>query len=120
MKSVIFKGPPEKKVYRSYKTFDHKCFSNALKEELETLEGDTYEKFEKKYQCFKYSCSYRSSHQKYSVKKVFLKHLRLRPANLSKKTLWRMCLTVNFGKFLRTPFLQNTFERLLLLLLRLN
>ena len=47
MKSVIFKGPPEKKIYWSYKTFDHECFSNALKEELETLEGHTYEKFEK-------------------------------------------------------------------------
>ena len=53
MKSVIFKGPPEKKIYRSYKTFDHECFSNTLKEELETLEGDPYEELERKYQCFK-------------------------------------------------------------------
>ena len=48
MKSGIFKGPPKKKIYRSYKKFDHECFSNALREELETLEGDAYGKFEKK------------------------------------------------------------------------
>ena len=49
MKSGIFKGPPKKKIYRSYKKFDHECFSNALREELETLEGDTYGEFEKKF-----------------------------------------------------------------------
>ena len=27
--------------------FDHECFSNALREELETLKGDTYDEFEK-------------------------------------------------------------------------
>ena len=27
---------------------------------------------------------------------------------------WRRCFPVNFGKFLRTPFLQNTSGRLLL------
>ena len=42
MKSGIFKGPQKKEIYRSYKKFDHKCFSNALREDLETLEGDTY------------------------------------------------------------------------------
>ena len=47
------------------------------------------------------------------------KHLSqsLRPATLSKKRLWHRCFTVNFAKFLRTPFLQNTSERLLLNLL---
>ena len=30
------------------KKFDNECFSNALREELETLEGDTYGEFEKK------------------------------------------------------------------------
>ena len=43
MKSGIFKGP-----YRFFKKFDHECFSNALKEELETLHGDAYGEFEKK------------------------------------------------------------------------
>ena len=42
MKSGIFKGPPKKKIYRSCKKFDNQCFSNALREELESLEVDTY------------------------------------------------------------------------------
>ena len=29
--------------------FDHECFNNALREELETLKGDTYDEFEKKF-----------------------------------------------------------------------
>ena len=49
MKSCIFKGPPKKKIYWSYKKFDHEYFSNALREELETLEVDTYGEFEKKF-----------------------------------------------------------------------
>ena len=31
------------------------------------------------------------------------------PANLLKKRLWHRCFPVNFAKFLRTSFLQNTF-----------
>ena len=38
----------------------------------------------------------------------------LRPATLLKKRLWRRYFPVNFAKFLKTPFLQNTFGRLLL------
>ena len=38
------------------------------------------------------------------------------PATLLKKRLWQRCFPVNFGKFLRTPFLQNTSGRLLLFL----
>ena len=74
----------------------------------------------------------RSSHQRYSVKKGTLrnfvkftgKHLcqrlffnkvaGLRPATLLKKSLWHRCFPVNSAKFLRTPFLQNTFGRLIL------
>ena len=39
----------------------------------------------------------------------------LRPAALLKKRLLHRCFPVNFAKYLRTPFLQNTFGRLLLL-----
>ena len=39
---------------------------------------------------------------------------RLRPAGLLKRRLWHRCFPVNFAKFLRTPFLQNTSGRLLL------
>ena len=74
----------------------------------------------------------KSSHRRCSVKKGVLrnftkftgKHLcqslffnkvaGLRPATLLKKRLWHRCFPVNFAKFLRTPFLQNTSGRLLL------
>ena len=77
---------------------------------------------------------YRSSHQRCSMKKgvprnftkftgkhlcqslFFNKVAGLRPATLLKKRLWHRCFPVNFPKFLRTPFLQNTSGRLLLLL----
>ena len=38
----------------------------------------------------------------------------MRPATLLKKRPWRRYFLVNFAKFLRTPFLQNTSARLLL------
>ena len=38
----------------------------------------------------------------------------LRSATLLKKILWHRCFPVNFAKFPRTPFLQNTSLRLLL------
>ena len=44
----------------------------------------------------------------------FNKAAGLRPATLLKKRLWYRCFPVNFAKFLRTPFLQNTSGRLLL------
>ena len=74
----------------------------------------------------------RSSHQTCSIKKGVLrnftklsgKHLwqslffnkvaGLRPATLLKKRLWHRYFPVNFVKFLRTAFLQNTSGRLLL------
>ena len=77
--------------------------------------------------------SFRSSHRRCSVKKGVLrnfakftgKHLcqslffnkvaGLRPETLLKKRLWHKCFPVNFAKFLRTPFLQNTSGRLLVL-----
>ena len=74
----------------------------------------------------------RSSHQRYSLKKgvprnfgkfkgkhlcqshFFNKVASLRPATLLKKRPWHRCFPVNFAKFLRKPFLQNTSRRLLL------
>ena len=41
----------------------------------------------------------------------------LRPATLLKMRLWRRCFSVNFAKFLRTLFLQNSSRRLLLIFL---
>ena len=44
----------------------------------------------------------------------FNKVAGLRHATLLKKSLWHRCFSVNFAKFLRRLFLQNTFGRLLL------
>ena len=75
----------------------------------------------------------RSSHQRCSIKKGVLRNFAkftgkhmcqslffnkvagLRPATLLKKRLWHRCFPVNFAIFLRTPFLQNTSGRLLLM-----
>ena len=86
--------------------------------------------FERKHEiiCF----MFRSSHQMCSIEIGVLKNFTkftgkhlcqslflnkvagLRPATLLKKRLWHRCFPVNFAKFLRTPFLQNTSGRLLL------
>ena len=65
---------------------------------------------------------YRSSHQRCSVKRRCSQKFRKfhrktpapetlfqRPATLFKKSLWRRFFPVNFAKFLRAPFLQNTY-----------
>ena len=39
-------------------------------------------------------------------------HRNFVPAALLKKRLWHRCFPVNFAKFLRTPFLQNTSGKL--------
>ena len=44
---------------------------------------------------------------------LFNKVAGLRPATLLKKRLWHRYVPVNFAKFLRTPFLQNTSGQLL-------
>ena len=44
----------------------------------------------------------------------FNKVAGFRPATLLKKRLWHRCFSVNFVRFLRALFLQNTFGRLLL------
>ena len=47
----------------------------------------------------------------------FNKVTGLRPVTLLKKRLWHRCFSVNFTKFLRTPFLQKTSGRLFLQIL---
>ena len=49
---------------------------------------------------------------------LFNKVAGLKPATLLKKRLCHRCFPVNFMKFLRTPFLQNTSGLLLLFLKR--
>ena len=50
----------------------------------------------------------------------FNKVAALRPATLLKKRLWHRCFPVNYEKFLRTHFLQNTIGGCFLLLIYIN
>ena len=53
--------------------------------------------------------------EKHLCQSVFFKKVEdFRPVTLSKKRLWHRYFLVTFAKFLRTPFLQNTSERLIL------
>ena len=74
---------------------------------------------------------FRSSHQRCSVRKGVLRNFAkltgkhkcqnlffnkvagLRPSTLLKKRLWHRCFPISFAKFLRTPFIENTYGRLL-------
>ena len=46
--------------------------------------------------------------------------MQAQPGTLLKKRLWYRCFPVNFGKFLRTPFLQNTSGPLRLVIVKLK
>ena len=56
----------------------------------------------------------RSSHQRCSIKSCVLKNFTKFTGKHLCQRLWRWCFPVNFDKFLRTLFLQNTSGRLLL------
>ena len=56
----------------------------------------------------KYFAKFTGKHPCQSL--FFNKILSLRPATLSKMRPWHKCFPVNFAKFLRIPFLQNTFK----------
>ena len=75
--------------------------------------------------CCSFRTNYRSSHHRAYEKRcsqkfhkihrktlvpepLFNKIADLSPATLLKKKLWHRCFPVNFAKFPRTPFLQNT------------
>ena len=61
------------------------------------------------------SWKFHKIHRKTPVPGLFFNKVAgLRPATLLKKRLLHRCFLVNFAKFLRTPFLQNTSGRLLL------
>ena len=48
------------------------------------------------------------------IKKGFQEYTIVRSSFFIKKRLWHRCFPLNFAKFLRTPFLQNTSGRLFL------
>ena len=93
--------PPTALKYR----LPHICFSvifenswwHLLKKDLQTAAFGSWQYF-------------RNCHRTCSVRESVLRRL----ATLLKKSLWHRCFLVNFVKYLRTPFLQNTSRRLLL------
>ena len=66
--------------------------------------------------------TYRSSHQRNSIKQVVLKHFaiftgkQLKVYNFIKKRLQHRCFPENIAKFLRAPILKNKSEKQLLYL----
>ena len=66
----------------------------------------------------KKSCSWKFHifHRKTPAPESLFNEVTGQPATLLKKRLWHKCFPVNFVKFSRTPFSQNTSRRLLLLL----
>ena len=86
----------------------HDTFMNTftlVRNSLEKQDTRFYEAFPTEKRV---TIAFRISHQRCSMKDG------LRPATLLKKRLRHRCFSVNFAKFLRTPFLQNTSGRLLL------
>ena len=65
--------------------------------------------------------SFKKFYRKHLCQNLFLNKVAgLRLATLLKKKLCHRCFPVNFQKFLRMPFLQNTSERLFLRMTTLN
>ena len=61
------------------------------------------------------SWKFRKIHRKTPVpESLFNKVVGLKPATLLKKSLWHRCFSVNFAKFLRTPFFTEHLWWLLL------
>ena len=86
----------------------HDTFMNTftlVRNSLEKQDTRFYEAFPTEKRV---TIAFRISHQRCSMKDG------LRPATLLKKRLRHRCFSVNFAKFLRTPFLQNTSGRVLL------
>ena len=80
---------------------------------------ETFAKFQKQPSevFYKERCSYkfRKIQRKTPVPRLFFNKVAgLRPVTLLKKRPWHRCFPVNFTKFPRIPFLQNTPGRLVL------
>ena len=60
-------------------------------------------------------CSVISQNSRENTGVSFLIKLQASASKFIKKRFWHRCFPVNFAKFLRTPFLKNTSQRLLLI-----
>ena len=83
MKSGVFRGPPRKKVYRSYKKFDLEHFNIALKSELEKLSHSAYNEFETAF------CGVLSKHAPIKVKMLRHNNNSFMTKNLRKAIMHR-------------------------------
>ena len=110
MNSVIYKDNHKKWfLLRLYENVENFQLNIGIATTLATICGESF------------ATPIRSSHQKCSVEKVFLEISQNSQENscvrvlfmptLFKKRLWHRCFPVNFAKYLRTPFLQNTSRR---------
>ena len=92
MKSGIFRGPPRKKVYRSYKNFDLEHFNIALKSELEKLNNSAYNEFETAF------CGVLNKHEPFKVKMLRHNNNSFLTKNLRKAIMYRSKFKNRFNK----------------------
>ena len=92
MKSGVFRGPPRKKVYRSYKKFDLEHFSIALKSELEKLSDSAYNEFETAF------CGVLNKHAPIKVKMLRHNNNSFMTKNLRKAIMHRSKFKNRFNK----------------------
>ena len=92
MKSGIFRGPPRKKVYRSYKNFDLEHFNIVLKSELEKLNDSAYNELETAF------CNVLNKHAPIKVKMLRHNSNSFMTKNLRKAIMYRSKFKYCFNK----------------------
>ena len=99
-------------MWRSYYKWSHKKFCKKQVGKMWPKSSKTLmkDKTPVKLQAWHFISKTKSSHWNLFFHKV----TGQKPATLLKKILRHRCFPVNFAKFLRTPFSENTFGRLLL------
>ena len=92
MKSAFFRGPPRKKVYRSYKNIDLEHFNIALKSELEKLNDSAYNEFDMAF------CGVLNKHAPIKVKMLRHNNNSFMKKNLRKAIMHRSKFKNRFNK----------------------
>ena len=116
-------------VFTCLKMFETHMFENFLRKSSAIVKLQVYQFFPKNQMVHR--CFQKQPPKRFCIAGVFRNFLKLTgkhpcqnlffskvtvlsPATLLKRRLWHKFFPVNFSKFLRTPFLQNTSRRLLL------
>ena len=92
VKSGVCRGPPRKKVYRSYKNFDLEHFNIALRIELEKLSDSAYNQFETAF------CGVLNKHAPVEVKMLRHNNNSFMTKNLRKAIMHRSKFKNRFSK----------------------